>query len=106
MKYIPKVGEHLYTYRPDTGNYYIGIVKDPWTVLSVRGNECIVQEARCIFYGDRYYDTLADDIVEDPHGRIMKLRWNERKQRWQESPAGSYPKVAVFGEYAYYPYLD
>lgn len=106
MKHIPTVGEHLYTHTPNTGNYYISIVKNPWTVVSVKGNECIIQSARPIFYGPCYYDSLPDEIVENPNGRTMKLRWSEKYQRWQESPAGSYPRVAEFGEYDYYPYLD
>lgn len=105
MNYEPKVGDHLYTWTPCT-SYYVAMVKDPWTVISVKGKTCIIQEAEPIFYGPRYYDTLADDIVENPLGRTMTLRWSEKKQRWQESPNNGYPRVAVFGEWKYYPYLD
>lgn len=105
MKHIPTIGEHLYTYTP-CGAYYVAAVRLPWTVETVKGNAITVREARPVFYGARYYDTLPDDIVDDPNGRTMVLRWSEKKQRWQESPAGSYPKVAVFGEWDYFPYLD
>ena len=105
MKHIPKIGEQLYTYTP-CNNYYVRICKDPWTVISVKNNECIVQSAELVFFGPRYYNSLPGQILENPNGRTLKLRWNEKKQRWQESPAGSYPRVAVFGQYEYYPYLD
>ena len=105
MKHIPTVGEHLYLYTP-CNSYYVAAVRDPYTVDSVNGNVCVVREAMPVFYGTRYYDTLPDKIVDDPNGRTMKLRWSEKKQRWQESPAGGYPRVAVFGEWDFYPYLD
>ena len=105
--YTPKVGEHLYTYTPNTGYYYIGLVRDPWTVISVKGKTITVQEARCIFPTPCYYDTLPLDIVENPNGRTMTMRWSEKYQRWQESPLrGGCPRVAVFGNWDYYPYLD
>lgn len=103
--YTPTIGEHLYTYEPSS-LYYVRKVRDPWTVIAVKGNTCTIQEAECIFPAPRYFNTLPLDIVENPNGRTLKLRWNEKKQRWQESPAGSYPRVAVFGEYDYFPYLD
>ena len=105
MKHIPTVGEHLYTYTP-CNHYYVEAVRDPWTVDSVKGNTVIIREARPVFLGKRYFNTLPDYIEEDPTGKTMTLKWSEKKQRWQESPAGSYPRVAVFGEWAYFPYLD
>lgn len=108
-KHIPTIGEHLYTYRP-CSSYYVSICRDPWTVESVKGNTCVVRAAHLVFRGDRYYDTLPDEIVEsDPNDarvRRLKLRWSEKKQRWQESPCDSYPLVAVFGKWDYQPYLD
>ena len=105
MKHIPQPGEHLYTYTP-CNSYWISMVRDPYTVESVKGNVCVIREAKLIFNGPRYYDTLADDIVDDPNGRKMTLRWSEKKQRWQESPANGYPRVAVFGCWDFQPYLD
>ena len=105
MKHIPEVGEHLYLYTP-CNDYWVSSVRRPYTVDSVRGNTCIVREARPVFNGVQYFDTLPDDIVEDKNGRIKTLRWSEKKQRWQESPAGSYPEVAVFGKWDYAPYLN
>lgn len=108
QKHTPTVGEELYTYTP-CNSYYVRICHDPWTVASVNktGNEIVVRAARLVFNGPRYYDSIPDDIVDDPNGKTMKMRWSEKKHRWQESPAGSYPRVAVFGcGYDYMPYLD
>ncbi len=104
-KYIPKVGEHLYTWTP-CNSFYVAAVRRPWTVDNVRGNYCVVRAARPVFNGPQYYDSLPDHIEDDPHGKLLKLWWNDKKKRWQESPAGQYPQVAVFGEWDYYPYLD
>lgn len=101
----PSAGDKLYLYRP-CNSWYVEACRDPYTVESVKGNTCIVREARLVFYGTRYFNTLPDEIVDDPDGSRITLRWNEKKQRWQESPAGSYPRVAVFGAWAYFPYLD
>lgn len=105
MKHIPIVGEKLYTYTPCNA-YYVRAVRNPFTVESVRGDTIIVRAARPVFLGVRYFDTLPDYIEDDPDGERKKFRWSEKKQRWQESPAGSYPEVAVFGGWDYFPYLD
>ena len=106
MKHIPEVGEKLYIYTPCNA-YYVQAVHDPYTVESVKGNTMVIRAARPVFLGPRYYDTLADYIEDDPNGKRMTMRWTEKKQRWQQSPAGSYPKVARFGwGWDYFPYLD
>ncbi len=105
MKYEPKIGDKLYLYTP-CNDYWVAMVKRPYTVVSVKGNECMVQRCKLIFYGECYYDTIADEIREDPTGSVTKLRWSEKKQRWQESPAGSYPQVAVWGRWEHQPYLN
>lgn len=105
MKHIPVVGERLYTYTP-CSDMWVSMVRKPYTVDSVKGNVCVIRAAHPIFNGPCYYDTLPDAIVDDPNGQKMTLRWSEKKQRWQESPAGSYPRVAVFGAWDYQPYLN
>ncbi len=105
MKHIPTVGEHLYTYTP-CNMYYVRAIRNPYTVESVKGNTIVIREAEPVFYGLRYYDTLPDEIRDNPNGKKKTFRWSEKKQRWQESPCGSYPEVAVFGEWDYFPYLD
>lgn len=107
MKHIPAIGEELYTYTP-CSDYWVSSVRKPWTVESVNktGSVCVVRAARPVFYGPQYYDSLPDRIEDDPNGKRMTMRWSEKKQRWQESPAGSYPRVAVFGQWDYAPYLN
>ena len=107
MKHIPAVGEHLYTYTP-CNNMWISDVRDPWTVESVNKTNtvCVIRAARPIFEGSQYYDSMPSDIVDDLDGRRIKMRWSEKKQRWQESPNNGYPRVAVFGEWDYFPYLN
>lgn len=105
MKYEPRVGDRLYL-RVMTSDRWVNMVKNPYTVIEVKGNTCIVQEAACLFAYPRYFDSMPYSIVENPRGKTLKLRWNEKHQRWQESPAGSFPQFAVFGEYQYQPYLN
>lgn len=105
MKHIPTVGEKLYIWTP-CNMWTVAMVRNPYTVDSVKGNTMVIREARLIFRGVRYFDTLPDAIVDDPNGRKLTFRWSEKKQRWQESPAGSYPRVAEFGEWDYQPYID
>lgn len=105
MKHNPSVGEKLYLYQP-CNMYYVQAVRNPFTVESVKGNTIVVRAAMPLFPRPRYYDTMPYDIVDDPNGKRVTLKWSEKKQRWQESPAGSYPKVAVFGEWDFFPYLD
>lgn len=104
-RHEPTTGEKLSLYTP-CSNYWISMVRNPYTVECVKGNTCIVRAAKLIFNGARYYCTVADDIVDDPDGKVVTLRWSEKKQRWQESPAGSYPRVAIFGEWVHQPYLN
>lgn len=105
--YKPTVGEKLYLYTP-CNDYYVRMVRNPYTVESIgkTGTTCVVRAAQPVFYGPVYYDTLPDHIVDDPNGKHIKLRWSEKKQRWQETPAGSYPHAAVFGAWDYQPYLN
>jgi len=106
-KHIPFIGEKLYTYTPCSDGW-VSMVHNPYTVIAVneKATECIVQEAGMVFPYPRYFDTLPTRIFEDPNGRTKKFRWSEKKQRWQESPCGSYPEVAVFGRWDYQPYLN
>lgn len=105
MKHEPIVGEHLYIYTP-CSDYWVASVRQPYTVESVKQNTMIIRAAKPVFLGARYYDTLPDYIEDDPNGDCLTFRWSEKKKRWQESPAGSYPRVAVFGEWDYQPYLN
>ena len=103
--YEPKVGDKLYL-RQFTGNYWVDMVKRPYTVCGVQGRTIYVQKCKLIFHGPCYYDTVADEIEADPRGQVVKMRWSEKKQRWQETPADTYPQVAVFGKWEHQPYLN
>ena len=107
-KYMPKVGDKLYV-RQHTGRYYIDICKDPYTVFKIEKNIVYIREAECIFPYPRYFNTLPTEIRDNPNGKVMKLKWSEKWQRWQETPARGdtkYAYFAVFGEWEYMPYLD
>ena len=102
-KTYPEIGTHLYLYQPK-GGYYVTAVRDPYTVIGIDGGRVIIQAARPVFYGVRYFNTLADDIVADPNGQIVTLNYAPKDGVWKES--GKYGRVAVFGDWAYFPYLD
>lgn len=105
-KYFPKVGEHLYL-RQSTGNSWVDMVKDPYTVVNVTPSRVVVRECKLLFKGDRYYDTVADEIEDDPNGELKVLHWAPKKGRWQVDEYGTgYPEFAVFGEWKHQPYLD
>lgn len=104
-KHIPTVGEKLYIYTP-CNSYYVAAIRNPYTVESVNENKITIRAARPVFYGARYYDSFPDTIVDDPNGERLTFRYSEKKNRWQESPARTYPRVAVFGKWDFYPYLD
>jgi len=105
-KYIPNVGEELYLYS-STGDYWCDAVKTPYTVIEVTNTSVIIQEARLIFSGPRYYDTYPDRIIPDPTGEKLTLRWSKKKQLWQVDKLniGTY-SYAKFGKYEYSPYLN
>lgn len=105
MKHVPEVGEKLYIWTP-CSDYYVSMIRKPFTVESVNKNTMVIRAAKPIFLGPVYFDTLPDTIVDDPNGKRLTFRWSEKKQRWQESPASSYPRVASFGYWDYQPYLN
>jgi hypothetical protein len=97
-KRYPEIGEHLYL-----ADWYCA-TRDPYTVIGISGGRVIVQEARPVFYGVRYFNTLPDDIVADPSGRVLTLSYAPKKGVWKEK--GSYGREAVFGKWDYLPYLN
>lgn len=102
-KFLPKVGDKLYL-RQDTGNEWIDMVHKPYTVVKVSEDVIVVQECKLIFYGTRYYDTLPDEIEEDPYGETKILHWDCKKGYWK---GNNYCRdIAVFGRWDYQPYLN
>lgn len=73
-----KVGERLYLSQI-TGSFYIDAIKTPWTVVESKPSSITVQRAREIYNGPRYYDTLPDDIQEDPNRETLKLIWSKAR---------------------------
>lgn len=105
-KYYPQVGDKLYLSQI-TGNCMVDMVKDPYTVIEVTKTSVSVQSAKLIFNGTRYYDTVADDILEDPEGNVLILHWYPTKGKWGiDKYRTGYPSFAFFGKWEHQPYLD
>lgn len=83
-------------------NIYTGS-KLPWTVVGKgKGGKLIVQRAKLIFHGVRYFNTVADEIIADPEGEIRELTWRTKNGCWHD---GDYDR-AYFGKYEHEPYTD
>ena len=106
IKY-PKIGDKLYLSQR-TGDEWVEMVKRPATVVAVTKGTVSIQFCKCIFDGVRYYDSLPTEILPDPDGQIVKLRWSAKRNRWQYNTAdhAGYPEYAYFGEYEYQGYLN
>lgn len=125
MKTFPKVGDKLYL-RQFTGNYWVDMVRHPYTVVSVSKSKVIVQECLLhfpIFKYDpntmdeyykqfdgketRFYDTLPESIEHDPNGHLEELSWHSKRNMWGTKGKDSdYPDYAVFGNWDFQPYLN
>lgn len=124
MKTYPKIGDKLYL-QQQTGNYWVDMVKEPYTVISVSKDKVIVQSCKLIppvyhccgnpnldrpdLEGQRvwFYDTVAEKIEEDESGQIEELTWHPRKERWgTKGRVSDYPYYAYFGEWKHQPYLN
>ena len=105
-KTFPAVGTKLYLSQR-TGNYYVDMVRTPYTVISTYGGKVQIQECELIFNGPRYFDTLPDEIRANQSGEILELNWAPKKKRWQiDKYKTGYPSIATFGNWDYQPYLD
>lgn len=101
----PEIGMPLYTYK-DCNLWTVSMVHNPYTVIAKKGKRIVIQEARLIFNGVRYFNTLPDRIEADPNGKTKTLRYDSKKNRWVVTPKEYSAEVAVFGRYDYQPYLD
>ena len=105
-KFYPEVGTKLYLSQR-TGDYYVDMVKIPYTVIGTVSGKLLVQECQLIFNGPRYYDTLPDEIKEDPNGKVLALSWAPKKGCWQiDKHKTGYPSIAFFNGWKYEPYLN
>lgn len=106
MKTYPKVGDKLYL-QQRTGNYWVDMVKRPYTVVEVTPTNVIIQECKLVFNGPRYFDTLPDGIEADPCGVKETLYWKPTKEMWgTKGRVSDYPQYAIFGNWEYQPYLN
>ena len=106
QKVYPNIGDQLYL-RQFTGNGWVDMVKRPYTVIEVGPSKVVVQECKLIFNGPRYFDTVADDIIPDPNGRVEELTWHPKRGLWgTKGRESDYPEYAIFGNYEHQPYLD
>jgi hypothetical protein len=123
-KYLPKVGDQLYL-RQFTGNYYVDMVKRPYTVIEVNPNIILVQACKLIApvyhccgnpYLDRpdlegqrvfFFDTVAESIEADPDGYIKELTWHPKRGLWGTKGRDTdYPEYAIIGKWIHQPYLN
>ena len=105
-KFYPSIGTKLYLSQ-NTGNYYVDKVKHPYTVIGYDHGKIIIQSAKLVFSGPRYYDSIPDRIEEDSNGDILKLNWAPKKCAWQvDQYKTGYPSIAHFGSWEFDPYLD
>lgn len=105
-KKLYDIGTKLYI-QQKTGDYFVDMVKYPFTVIGYNSGKLIIQSAKCNFPKKRYYDTLPLSIEEDLDGDILELNWSEKNKWWQyKASKNSYPYIAHFGNYEYQPYLN
>ena len=106
QKFYPEVGTKLYLSQR-TGDYFVDMVKYPYTVVGTSHGKLLIRSCKLIFNSTRYFDTLADDIQEDPDGEIITLSWAPKKGMWQyDKYQTGYPEYAYFGEWKFQPYLN
>ena len=103
------IGEKLSLRRGGNVGYYVGICRDPYTIIDIKPNgNLVIQECELIFNGPRYYNTLPDEIRENPNGSTKTLYLSRSKKfsgKYVDS-SGDYPLVADFGYWEYIPYMD
>ena len=105
-KIIYPIGTKLYLSQR-TGDYYVDMVRRPYTVVGYSKGKLLIQQAKCSFPTPCYYDTLPTSIEEDPEGEVLELSWAPKKGIWQiDKYHTGYPEFAFFGEWDFKPYLN
>ena len=123
-KFYPEAGTKLYL-QQRTGDYFVDMVKTPYTVIGRKGGKLLVQSCKLIapvyhcvgdsrldrpdLEGQRvfFYDTVAESIEPDPDGEVLELSWAPKRGRWQiDRYKTGYPEIANFGKYEHQPYLN
>ena len=105
-KFYPEAGTKLFLSR-STGDSWVDMVKYPYTVVGQKAGRLLVRECKLVFNGPRYYDTVADEILDDPNGEVIALSWSRKHGRWQfDRYQTGYPQIAHFGRWDHQPYLN
>lgn len=101
-KWFPEAGDKV------TVHHYISGTCSPHTVSRVEGGKVVIRACGMRFDGPRYFDTLPDEIYDDPKGSESTLTWSPKRKNWILSSwkGDRYPGVAEFGVWKYEPYLD
>ena len=106
IDHVPYIGEKLYLSQHLSDNF-VDPVKIPYTVSRILSTDKIeVRRCRLVFHCPVDYYSMPDEIQEDPLGKVMVLRWNEKRGEWCEYPLSEYPYYATFGAWEYYPYFE
>lgn len=97
-KWYPPVGTKL-TLSTLSGN------ESPYTVIGIKAGKIIIRECDLVFSGERYFDSLPDEIHEGtPGNREEELVWKPKHGHW--SAKGRYGGWVSWGSWSYQPYLD
>lgn len=97
-KWYPPIGTKL-TLIYSTGS------ESPYTVVGTKAGKIIIRECDLVFYGDRYFDTLPDEIHEGaPGNREEELVWRPKRGDWHGK--GRYGGWVKWGSWEYEPYLN
>ena len=97
-KWYPPIGTKL-TLCHCTGS------ESPYTVVGIKAGKVIIRACDLVFYGDRYFDTLPDEIHEGaPGNQEEELVWRPKRGDWHGK--GRYGGWVKWGRWSYEPYLD
>lgn len=97
-KWYPPIGTKL-TLGYSTGS------ESPYTVVGAKAGKIIIRACDLVFYGDRYFDSLPDEIHEGtPGNREEELVWRPKYSRW--GGKGRYGGYVKWGSWEYEPYLN
>lgn len=97
-KWYPPIGTKL-TLGYSTGS------ESPYTVVGAKAGKIIIRACDLVFYGDRYFDSLPDEIHEGtPGNREEELVWRPKYSRW--GGKGRYGGWVKWGSWEYEPYLN
>lgn len=98
MKKYPKLGEKLTLVNSYSGS------ETPYVVEMIINGKVIIREAVLVFHGPRYFDTVADEIVDAPGGNTEELTWSPKYCEWRVK--GSHSYYVKWGVWKHVPFCD